>query len=53
MEKRIIKYNKTYYSQYYKETYFFGLLGGYWVTYKEEEAKEIFDTDNWELNNNL
>jgi hypothetical protein len=53
MDIRIVIHNNRYYSQYYKETYFFGLLGGYWETYKEEQVKEIFNKDNWELNNNL
>jgi len=35
--KRIVKYKKRYYPEYYQKPYFFGLLGGRWKRYKTEE----------------
>ena len=36
-DKRVIKDGNRYYPEYYKEPYFFGLLGGYWKRYKTDE----------------
>lgn len=36
-DKRIVNVDNRFYPEYYKERYFFNLLGGYWKRYRTEE----------------
>ena len=36
-KKRIVKEGNRYYPEYFKDKWFFGLFGGYWVRFKTDE----------------